>query len=111
MPATSIDVRLSRLKLMTIDDCDSDEALDAIMDAVSAALTAHYPESAIAVTWQAHRTDPECDVVTVVWDDGDEGDHAEAEGEIARLVERTEDEAVGALFDVDPSPWKVWRGV
>jgi hypothetical protein len=109
MPPSSIDVRLSRLKLMNIDDCDSDDALDAIMDAVEAALTKHYPDSTIAVTWQAQSTDPECDILVVVWDDGDEGDHSEAEAGIASLVERAEGDAVRALFDVDPAPWTVWR--
>jgi hypothetical protein len=95
-----IQVRLSRLKFMSIDDCDTDEAMDAIIDAVRTALTTQYPKTDVLVAWQTGRSDREYDIVEVEWrDEGENGSSApNAEAAVARLVELAGQQAVSALF-------------
>jgi len=109
MAIAGIDVRLSRLKLMSIDDCDTDVALAAIKDAIETALVDAYPASAVSVTWQLRGPDMQFHIVNLTWDEEEGGEaQPDLEAEVAQLVDSASNAAIDRLFDAPPVRWMAW---
>jgi hypothetical protein len=110
MSISGIEVRLSRLKLMSIDGCDTDVALNAIKDAIETALFERYPESVISVSWQIKGPDLQYDIVGLEWSDkkSHEDGQENAEEDVARLVDSAASAAIGNLFEGPPVRWAAW---
>lgn len=109
MAIAGIDVRLSRLKLMSIDDCDTDVALAAIKDAIETALVDAYPAAAVSVVWQIRGPDMQFHVVNLARDEEEEDEErTDLEAEVAQLVESAGHAAIEGLFDGPPVRWMAW---